>query len=95
MSKALQLSLMCGLLCASTTALAQTSRPTSQPTSRPDRKSKVNKRVVPADVSEKNATRLLLKMMWHSDLEKAKARAKKEKKLIFWMHSVGELSGKL
>jgi hypothetical protein len=97
MSKLLHLSLMCGLLSVSTSALAQTSRPTSQPAQKrkKNKKGTPARKLVAADQSEQNSVKLLTKMIWHSDLEKAKASAKKQKKLIFWIHAVGDLSDKL
>lgn len=96
MNRSLKLGLLCGVLSLATHAEAQTSRPTSRPSSRPTKKElRKARKVVSAAPAEENSTRLLKDIIWYSDLTQAKAEAKRTKKLIFWMHTVGNLPGKI
>ncbi|MDF1663235.1 MAG: hypothetical protein P1V97_15775 [Planctomycetota bacterium] len=96
MIRSLKLGLLCSLLSLATHAEAQTSRPTSRPSSRPTKKElRKARKVVSAAPAEENSTRLLKDIIWYSDLAQAKAIAKRTNKLIFWMHSVGNLPGKI
>lgn len=96
MTRSLKIGLLCGLLSLATQVDAQTSRPTSRPSSRPTKKElRKARKIVSAAPSEENSTRLLKDIIWYSDLAQAKSEAKRTKKLIFWMHSVGNLPGKI
>jgi hypothetical protein len=48
---------------------------------------------VPSPIVEKQVAKLTSKVHWHSDLEEAKAEAKKQNKMIFWLHALGDLDG--
>ena len=96
MNRKLTLGVLCGLLGMLTHAEAQTSRPTSRPSSRPTKRQlRAAKKIVGAKPAEQNSTRLLKDIIWYSSMDEAKAQAKRQKKLIFWMHSVGNLPGKI
>ena len=49
--------------------------------------------VVSADKAEKNATKLVDQLNWHSDLAAAQSQARKENKPILWLHVLGEIDG--
>lgn len=96
MKRVMKLGLLCSVLSLAAHAEAQTSRPTSRPSSRPTKRQlKKARKIVAPEASEQNSTRLLKDIIWYSDLAVAKSEAKRKKKLIFWMHSVGNLPGKI
>ena len=89
------LALCCGL------AEAQTSRPTSRPANdrearRAERRAAQRARkLVTPEASRANSGKLIDEINWHRSLAEAKTEARRQKKLVFWMHSVGDLTGKL
>ena len=44
---------------------------------------------------EKRVTKVMKTIRWQPDLKSAQEKAKKEKKLVFWMQIVGDLDGGL
>jgi hypothetical protein len=48
---------------------------------------------IPSSVVEKQVAKLTTQVHWLSSLDEAKEQAKKEKKLIFWLHALGDLDG--
>lgn len=49
--------------------------------------------VVPSDEASKNAFLINKGVKWHNSLETAQSQAKKEGKLVFWMHMLGTVDG--
>ena len=48
---------------------------------------------IPSEVVQKQVTKLTTQINWLSSLDEAKEKARKEKKLIFWLHALGDLDG--
>jgi len=48
---------------------------------------------IPSKIVEKQVAKLTTQVHWLSSLDEAKEQAKKEKKLIFWLHALGDLDG--
>ena len=78
------------LICTLAVLLCGLSRAASLPDSLKER---LMKRVVPAEVAHEYATDLTQKISWQRSLQDAEALAKKENKLVFWMHMLGNLEG--
>ncbi|MEI6235933.1 MAG: hypothetical protein WCT04_22995 [Planctomycetota bacterium] len=49
--------------------------------------------VEPAAEASQYTHKLLTEIPWSTSLEAAQAKAKKENKLVFWMHMLGKLDG--
>jgi hypothetical protein len=48
---------------------------------------------IPSAVVEKQVEKLTKKVHWCSSLDEAKEKAQISKKLIFWLHALGDLDG--
>ena len=48
---------------------------------------------IPSTVVEKQVEKLTKKVHWCSSLDEAKEKAQASKKLIFWLHALGDLDG--
>ena len=48
---------------------------------------------IPSAVVEKQVEKLTKKVQWCSSLDEAKEKAQASKKLIFWLHALGDLDG--
>jgi hypothetical protein len=48
---------------------------------------------IPGAIVEKQVKRLTHKVHWCSSLDEAKYKAQASKKLIFWLHALGDLEG--
>jgi hypothetical protein len=48
---------------------------------------------IPSNIVENQVTKLTIQLHWLSSLDEAKQQAQKEKKLIFWLHALGDLEG--
>jgi len=48
---------------------------------------------IPSAVVEKQVKKLTQKVQWCSSLDEAKHKAQASKKLIFWLHALGDLDG--
>jgi hypothetical protein len=48
---------------------------------------------IPSQIVEKQVHKLTKKVHWYSSLEEAKEKAKKENKLVLWLHALGDLDG--
>ena len=54
---------------------------------------KVNKRNVSPEIANANAKKLLAEIKWHDSLDTAMEAAKKDDKLVFYMHMLGKIDG--
>lgn len=54
---------------------------------------KQNKRAVSPEIANANAVKLISTIKWHDSLESALAEARKENKLVFYMHMLGKIDG--
>lgn len=50
-------------------------------------------RFVPGNVNRAQTTKLTSEIHWYQNLSMAEAQARKEGKLVFWMHMLGQLDG--
>jgi len=50
-------------------------------------------RYVGGDEANKNNSKLVKEIHWYQNLDEAQAVAKKQHKLIFWIHMLGKLDG--
>jgi hypothetical protein len=48
---------------------------------------------IPSALVEKQVKKLTQKVQWCSSLDEAKEKAEASKKLIFWLHALGDLDG--
>jgi hypothetical protein len=48
---------------------------------------------IPSKVVEKQVKKLTTKVHWCDSLEEAEAKAKRENKLVLWLHALGDLDG--
>ena len=48
---------------------------------------------IPSKVVEKQVKKLTSKVHWYDSLEEATEKARKENKLVFWLHALGDLDG--
>jgi hypothetical protein len=48
---------------------------------------------LPSTFVEKQVTKLNTKVHWYDSLDEAKEKAKKENKLVLWLHALGDLDG--
>jgi hypothetical protein len=48
---------------------------------------------IPSKTVEKQVHKLTTKVHWYDSLEEVAAKAKKENKLILWLHALGDLDG--
>jgi hypothetical protein len=44
-------------------------------------------------VVEKQVNKLTRKVPWYDSLDEAREKAKKENKLVLWLHALGDLDG--
>ena len=52
-----------------------------------------NKRMVSPEAANANAKKLLAEIKWHDSLDTAMEAAKKDDKLVFYMHMLGKIDG--
>jgi len=50
-------------------------------------------RIVPGTQAHENTNRLTTEIHWYNNLNSAEAEARRENKLVFWMHMLGTLDG--
>jgi hypothetical protein len=48
---------------------------------------------IPSKVVEKQVKKLTQKVHWYDSLDEAMEKARKENKLVFWLHALGDLDG--
>ena len=48
---------------------------------------------IPSKVVEKQVNKLTHKVHWYDSLDEAREKAKKENKLVLWLHALGDLDG--
>jgi hypothetical protein len=48
---------------------------------------------IPSKIVQKQVKKLTEKIHWYESLDEARERAKKEHKLVFWLHALGDLDG--
>jgi hypothetical protein len=48
---------------------------------------------IPSEVVEKQVNKLTRKVHWYDSLDEAREKAKKENKLVLWLHALGDLDG--
>ena len=49
--------------------------------------------VIPGDQAQRNTSRLVKQIHWTQSLAEAQTQARKEGKLVFWMHMLGSMEG--
>lgn len=54
---------------------------------------KANKRAVPPEIANANAVKLISTIKWYDSLDAALEEARKESKLVFYMHMLGKIDG--
>lgn len=50
-------------------------------------------RVIAPEEASKNVSRLVTEIPWQTSLATAKAQARRENKLVFWVHMRGKIDG--
>ena len=50
-------------------------------------------KVLPARVAKSNVEQVNSKIHWHTNLNSALARAKREGKMVLWIHMIGKVDG--
>jgi hypothetical protein len=48
---------------------------------------------LPSAVVEKQVNKLTRKVHWYDSLDEAREKAKKENKVVLWLHALGDLDG--
>jgi hypothetical protein len=48
---------------------------------------------LPSEAVEKQVNKLTQKVHWYASLDEAREKAKKENKLVLWLHALGDLDG--
>jgi hypothetical protein len=48
---------------------------------------------IPSQIVERQVKKLTHKVHWYDSLKEAREKAKKENKLVLWLHALGDLDG--
>jgi hypothetical protein len=48
---------------------------------------------LPSEAVERQVKKLTRKVHWYDSLDEAREKAKKENKLVLWLHALGDLDG--
>lgn len=53
----------------------------------------IAQRIIPGQVAQQRVEKLTAQIQWHESLPDALAEARREGKLVFWVHMLGQIDG--